>query len=81
MGRSGKVDVAKETLELVIKGTLSPAFTEAFPGFAVTHVENGRTHLVGSVEDQARWLGVLEVLTALNIELVSVSVKPTSTST
>jgi hypothetical protein len=70
------VNVTRETLELVIKGTLSPAFTEAFPGFTVTHVEHGRTHLVGPVQDQSSWRGLLDVLPALNIELVSVSVKP-----
>lgn len=67
--------MTRETVELVIRGTLSPAFTEAFPGFTVTHVEHGRTHLLGSVEDQAGWHGLLDVLPALNIELVSVSVK------
>ncbi|WP_157155942.1 MULTISPECIES: hypothetical protein [unclassified Diaminobutyricimonas] len=70
-----------QTVELVIRGTLSPAFTEAFPGFTVTRVEHGRTHLVGAVEDQASWHGLLDVLPALNIELVSVSVKSSDAET
>ncbi|NEN05941.1 hypothetical protein G3T36_08645 [Diaminobutyricibacter tongyongensis] len=62
-----------ETYEIVIRGTLSPAVLGAFPGFDVTEVEDGFTHLVGTVPDQARLHGLLDTVASLNIELVSVN--------
>jgi hypothetical protein len=62
-----------DSFEIVIKGTLSPPVAAAFPGFTVTRVEGGRTHLVGPIRDQARLHGLLEVLGGLNIELISVN--------
>jgi hypothetical protein len=41
-------------------------------GFAVDRVEDGQTYLVGRVPDQARLVGVLDMLRDLTIELVSV---------
>jgi hypothetical protein len=57
----------------VIRGTLSPAVLGAFPGFHVKEVDEGFTHLVGTVPDQARLHGLLETVASLNIELVSVN--------
>jgi hypothetical protein len=72
--------VTTELYEIVIKGTLGPAVAAAFPGFTVTYIEHGRTHLVGPIEDQARLHGLLEVLGGLNIELISVNpVTPSET--
>jgi hypothetical protein len=65
--------VTTEQYEIVIKGTLGPALAAAFPGFTVSFIENGRTHLVGPIDDQARLHGLLEVLGGLNIELISVN--------
>jgi hypothetical protein len=65
--------VLNETYEIVIRGTLSPAVLAAFPGFDVTEVERGFTHLVGTVPDQARLHGLLDTVASLNIELVSVN--------
>ncbi|HEV7184243.1 MAG TPA: hypothetical protein VGN33_07085 [Leifsonia sp.] len=65
--------VSAEGFEIVVKGTLSPALVEALSGFAVDRVENGRTHLVGVVPDQARLIGILDLLRELTIELVSVN--------
>ncbi|HEY2556771.1 MAG TPA: hypothetical protein VGI08_06670 [Diaminobutyricibacter sp.] len=62
-----------ETYEIVIRGTLSPALLAAFPGFDVKEVEQGFTHLVGTVPDQARLHGLLDTVASLNIELVSVN--------
>jgi hypothetical protein len=42
-------------------------------GFEVSRCEQGLTHLVGWVPDQARLHGTLEMLRDLNIELVSVN--------
>ena len=69
-----------ETYEIVIRGTLSPAVLGAFPGFDVKEVEQGFTHLVGTVPDQARLHGLLDAVASLNIELVSVNPRPADTS-
>ncbi|WP_431279953.1 hypothetical protein [Leifsonia poae] len=61
------------TFEIVVKGTLSPPLITALEGFSVDHVENGRTHLIGEVPDQARLLGLLDLLRDLTVELVSVN--------
>ncbi|MFF1633830.1 hypothetical protein [Leifsonia sp. NPDC058248] len=65
--------MSTELYEIVIKGTLGPAVAAAFPGFTVSFIDRGKTHLVGPIEDQARLHGLLEVLGGLNIELVSVN--------
>ena len=62
-----------ETFEIVVRGTLSPSLVAALDGFTVSRIENGMTHLVGSILDQAQLLGVLEGLRDLTIELISVN--------
>jgi hypothetical protein len=64
--------LATQTFEIVVKGRLSPALVAAINGFEVTNCEHGMTHLVGSVPDQSRLHGTLELLRDLNIELSSV---------
>jgi hypothetical protein len=64
--------VAK-SFEIVVKGRLSPTLTAAIDGFEVSCCEQGLTHLIGWVPDQARLHGTLELLRDLNIELVSVN--------
>ena len=62
--------------EVVVRGRRSPTLVAAFEGFDVTRVEQGSTHLVGWVLDQARLHSTLELLRDLNIELVSVNYVP-----
>jgi hypothetical protein len=62
--------------EIQVKGTLSPTLVAAIEGFQVSHVESGRTTLVGWVTDQTRLFSTLEVLRDLNIELVSLNPGP-----
>ncbi len=62
-----------ETFEIVVKGRLSPTLVAALEGFQVSHCDDGMTHLVGWVPDQARLHSVLELLRDLNIELASVN--------
>ena len=61
-----------QTFEIVVKGRLSSALVAAINGFEVTNCEHGMTHLVGTVPDQSRLHGTLELLRDLNIELSSV---------
>lgn len=66
--------MSSETFEIVIKGAVSPELSAAFLDFDVTtHVVNGRTYLIGAIQDQGKLHGLLEMLSSLNIELISVN--------
>jgi len=69
----GKGWMAAEIFEIVVKGRLSPTLVAALEGFEVSTCDDGWTHLVGWVPDQARLHSVLELLRDLNIELSSVN--------
>ncbi|WP_448811737.1 hypothetical protein [Agromyces bauzanensis] len=47
--------------------------TDELEGFEVVHAERGRTRLRGLVPDQARLIGVLELLLGFNVEIESVT--------
>lgn len=59
--------------EIVVRGRLTPTLLTAIDGFEVSRYENGVTHLVGWVPDQARLHSLLTVLRDLNIELKSIA--------
>jgi len=65
--------MSTRSYEIQVKGTLSPTLVAAIEGFEVSHVDRGRTTLVGWVSDQTRLFSTLEVLRDLNIELVSLN--------
>jgi hypothetical protein len=68
--------MSARSYEIQVKGTLSPTLIAAIEGFEVSHVEEGRTTLVGWVPDQTRLFSTLEVFRDLNVELVSVNPGP-----
>jgi hypothetical protein len=68
--------LAAQSVEVVVKGRLSPTLAAAIDGFEVSRCEQGLTHLIGWVPDQARLHSTLELLRDLNIELVSVNPAP-----
>lgn len=65
--------MSASVVEIVIQGTIGDTLDDLLPGFRVDRVENGRTHLVGPILDQARLHSVLILLSNLNIEFVSVN--------
>jgi hypothetical protein len=71
--------MSTRSYEIQVKGTLSPTLVVAIEGFEVSHVEHGRTTLIGWVPDQARLFSTLEVLRDLNIELMSLNPGPDQT--
>lgn len=60
-------------IEIVIQGTLGDALGDVIDDFRIDRVENGQTHLVGPVPDQAKLQGILALFSSLNIHLVSVN--------
>lgn len=59
--------------EIVINGTLSDPVAALIEGFRISRIENGQTHLIGSVPDPAKLQGILTLFGNLNIELLSVN--------
>jgi len=68
--------VTAERFEIVVRGQLSPTLVAALDGLEITRYDDGRSHLVGWVPDQARLHSLLERLRDLNIELDSVNPVP-----
>ena len=65
-----------ETFDIVVRGELGPMITDELEGFEVVDREHGRTRLRGLVPDQARLIGVLEMLRGINVEIESVTPVP-----
>lgn len=65
-----------ETFDIVLRGELSPMITDELEDFEVVSCEGGSTRLRGLVPDQARLVGVLDLLRAFNIEIESVTHVP-----
>jgi hypothetical protein len=62
-----------ETFDIVIRGQLGPLITDELEGFEVVSREGGATVLRGRVPDQARLVGLLELLRGFNVEIESVT--------
>jgi len=62
-----------QVMELIVRGRLGPDLIAALDGFEVSTDAHGMTHIVGPVADQARLLGMLELVDGLHIEVVSVN--------
>ena len=57
--------------EIVVESELGASCAAAFEGMRVEHVE-GKTVLVGPIEDQAQLAGMLNRISGLGLSLVSV---------
>ncbi|MDY0908247.1 hypothetical protein [Microbacterium sp. CFBP9034] len=62
-------------IEIIVRGRLGPELSAALDGFSLT-AEGTCTRIVGSIPDQARLLGLLEMLDQLHVEVVSVNPIP-----
>lgn len=62
-----------ETFEILVRGELGPLITDELEDFEVVSRQAGSTRLRGRVPDQARLVGVLELLRGFNIEIESVT--------
>ncbi len=57
---------------LIVKGELGPLCQSAFEGMEVESAD-GRSTIVGPIEDQAALLGLVERVASLGLTLVSVA--------
>jgi hypothetical protein len=65
-----------ETFDIVVRGELSAMITDELEDFEVISCERGSTLLRGVVPDQARLVGVLDLLRGFNVEIESVTHVP-----
>lgn len=62
-----------QVVEVIVRGKIGPDLVAALPGFAIETAPDGCSRIVGRIPDQARLLGLLEMLDDLHIEVVSVN--------
>jgi hypothetical protein len=62
-----------ETFDILVRGELRPMITDELVGFEVVSSRPGSTLLRGEVPDQARLLGILDLLRGLNVEIEAVT--------
>ncbi len=60
-------------VEIRIKGTLKPDWSDWLESLNVSHQANGETLLNGQLPDQAALLGLLNRIHDLNLQLISFS--------
>jgi hypothetical protein len=65
-----------QVIEIVVRGKLGPDLVAALHGFDVEDADDGCSRVVGSIPDQARLIGLLDMLDELHIEVVSVNPLP-----
>jgi hypothetical protein len=68
-----RASLSTATYELVVTGELGPMMVERLHGFDAIRVEDGRTQLVGRVDNQKRLYAMLEVLDEFGVPIVSLN--------
>ncbi|KQX06932.1 MULTISPECIES: hypothetical protein [unclassified Leifsonia] len=61
-----------ETFDILVRGDVGPLITDELAGFEVVESGSGSTLLRGVVPDQARLVGLLDLLRSFNIEIEAV---------
>lgn len=64
-------------VEIRVKGQMDQDWSDWFGGLAIKHMEQGETVLTGSVRDQSALVGLLNRLSGLGLQLISVSSRST----
>ncbi|GAA1959648.1 hypothetical protein [Agromyces allii] len=65
-----------EKFDILVRGELGSMITDELVGFDVVARGDGSTRLRGEVPDQARLLGLLDLLRGLNVEIEAVTHLP-----
>ena len=60
-------------VEIVVGGQLDPELIAALDGFEIAPAADGCTRVVGAIPDQAKLLGLIEMLGERHIDVVSVN--------
>jgi len=62
-----------QQIEIRVRGQIDQDWSDWCGGLTITHTERGETVLAGSVRDQAALRGLLDRLSDLGLELISVA--------
>jgi hypothetical protein len=65
-----------ETFEIVVTGEVEPDLLKSLDGFVIARVDDGRTHMVGRVNDQTHIYDLLAVIGDAGVHLVSFNPEP-----
>lgn len=66
--------------QICVQGCLDQRWAAWFDGLTMSHTESGQTVLSGQVEDQAALRGVLGKVMDMNLTLISVACRPSSSA-
>lgn len=66
-----QVALSAKDFEIVVTGEVGPALLKSLDGFAIVRVDDGRTHLVGRVDDQTHLYDLLAVIGDSGLYVVS----------
>ena len=61
------------TVEVIVRGRLSPGLLAAFDEIWTSHCDQGMTHFVGCIPDEETLYRLFHLLRDLNIDLLSVN--------
>jgi hypothetical protein len=64
-----------QEVEVRVKGQIDPQWSRYLGTLSITHTDAGETLLTGQIRDQSALYGLLERLSSLGLQLVSVAVK------
>ena len=67
-------------IEIRFKGHIDPQWSKYLAGLSVSHISHGETLLTGPVRDQAAVYGLIERLSGLGLQLISVAVSQPASS-
>lgn len=62
-------------VEVVIEGIIDEQWAEWLEGFSLSQLENERTLVTGSVEDQSAFYGLIAKMRDLGLKLLSVHIE------
>ena len=62
-----------QIVEIVVGGGLDPELIAALDGFEIAPAAGGCTSMVGAIPDQAKLLGLIEMLDERHVDVVSVN--------
>ena len=70
-----------QEVEVRVKGEIDPAWSNWLGTLSVAHTAAGETVLTGPVRDQSALYGLIERLSSLGLQLMSVTVKASTANT
>ena len=70
-----------QEVEVRVKGEIDPGWSRWLGSLSIAHAATGETLLTGQVRDQSALYGLIERLSSLGLQLMSVTVKANTSDT